>query len=221
MPPSDCLSYFCLLFRSQWSLLLTLLNSWPAAFTPAAICHLVYIFLATIRYLTCERIPTLSMISTDIAALIGFACESVLYGKLTLYQPFSERLNRLGTFVVIFTLSLAFLSWRRRTHAMSWPMIFSTCLLFTLCTVHYALEFNHFYNRLVCSRSHVLIQVDLNLGSSSLWVYPGLEMRQSHSLSPISLSHWLTLSVILSYSTDAGWYGDKIHGSSSPHFLPL
>ena len=96
--------------------------------------------------------PSPPMISTDIAGLIGFACESVLYGKLRLFQLFSRILNYLGAFAVIFILSLVFLSWRRRTHAMSYPMILSTCLPFVLCTVHYALEFNHFYNSLVCSK---------------------------------------------------------------------
>ncbi|KAK7683148.1 hypothetical protein QCA50_013821 [Cerrena zonata] len=72
------------------------------------------------------------MLSNDIAALVGFACESVLY----------------GVYIVIFVLSLAFLSWRRRTRETSWPMIISTCVLFTLCTTHFAIEFNHFYNRL-------------------------------------------------------------------------
>jgi hypothetical protein len=81
-------------------------------------------------------------ISNDIAALIGFACESILYG---LYIP-------------LFLLCILYLTSRRRTQAYNVPMIVATVILFLLCTCHYSLEFNHFYTYLVrLSFSHSLL----------------------------------------------------------------
>jgi len=64
------------------------------------------------------------MISADEAAFIGFIFEGISW----------------GVYLVIFTLSLTFLIWRRTTKRINWRMVFATVLLFTLCTTHYILE---------------------------------------------------------------------------------
>ncbi|KAF8514433.1 hypothetical protein BU17DRAFT_52557 [Hysterangium stoloniferum] len=69
-------------------------------------------------------------INPDLATLIGFACECVLYG---LYS-------------VLFVLSLVFLVWRRRSRNLDAPLVGATCLLFTLCTTHWIIQFVHFVN---------------------------------------------------------------------------
>jgi len=74
----------------------------------------------------------LIMLTNDLAALIGVGCESILY----------------GIYLVIFFLTLSFLTWRRHTREYNVTMIAGTCILFGLCTGHFALEFHHFYTTL-------------------------------------------------------------------------
>ncbi|KAH8087866.1 hypothetical protein BXZ70DRAFT_538501 [Cristinia sonorae] len=71
------------------------------------------------------------MLDNDLAALIGFGCEALMY----------------GIYVVIFVLSLVFLYSGRRTQT-NRLMTLSISILFILCTAHFALEFNHFYRTL-------------------------------------------------------------------------
>jgi len=67
-------------------------------------------------------------LNNDLAALVGFGCEALVYGVYT----------------VIFSLSLVFLHGGRRTNTNRLMVTFTT-FLFLLCTTHFALEFNHFY----------------------------------------------------------------------------
>ncbi|KAF8442448.1 hypothetical protein L210DRAFT_3446785 [Boletus edulis BED1] len=68
-------------------------------------------------------------LSNDLAALIGFACEAVLWGiNLTL-----------------FFVSLAILRHRPLSDNINNPVIYLNCVIFLCCTTHFALEFNHFY----------------------------------------------------------------------------
>ncbi|KAI0828633.1 hypothetical protein BC628DRAFT_83193 [Trametes gibbosa] len=72
------------------------------------------------------------MISNDIAALVGFAVESVLW----------------GVYSVLFVISIGLLMRRSRKGELN-PTVFAIhCLLFAACTTHYAIEFNHFYTTL-------------------------------------------------------------------------
>ncbi|KAG1796262.1 uncharacterized protein HD556DRAFT_1441555 [Suillus plorans] len=68
----------------------------------------------------------------DIAALIGFGCEAVLY----------------GSYCILFIVSWIVLSQKRPSPNLSSPVVFANCLLFFCCTAHFALEFNHFYTTL-------------------------------------------------------------------------
>ncbi|KAI0631205.1 hypothetical protein C8Q77DRAFT_1230388 [Trametes polyzona] len=75
------------------------------------------------------------MISNDIAALVGFACESALW----------------GVYGVLFVISLGLLFRRGRKGELN-PTVFAIhCLLFLASTTHYAIEFNHFYTTLASS----------------------------------------------------------------------
>ncbi|KAG1844823.1 hypothetical protein DFJ58DRAFT_894365 [Suillus subalutaceus] len=69
---------------------------------------------------------------TDLAALIGFGCEAVLY----------------GSYCILFIISWIVLGQNRRSPNLSSPVVFANCLLFFCCTAHFALEFNHYYTTL-------------------------------------------------------------------------
>ncbi|EIW55056.1 uncharacterized protein TRAVEDRAFT_131226 [Trametes versicolor FP-101664 SS1] len=69
-------------------------------------------------------------LSNDISALIGFACETTLW----------------GVYCVLFALSLGLLYRRnQKLGDMNSTILVTHCLLFGASTAHYALEFNHFY----------------------------------------------------------------------------
>ncbi|KAG1744163.1 uncharacterized protein EDB91DRAFT_1124822 [Suillus paluster] len=72
------------------------------------------------------------MLSIDLAALIGFGCEAVLY----------------GCYCVLFVISWVVLGRKRPSLNISNPVVFANCLLFLCCTAHFALQFNHFYTTL-------------------------------------------------------------------------
>ncbi|KAG6334145.1 hypothetical protein ID866_4952 [Astraeus odoratus] len=67
-------------------------------------------------------------LSTDFAAIIGFACEAVLYGANA----------------VLFIVSLVILGNRRRQHSLFHPVVLLNCLIFLCCTTHFGIEFNHY-----------------------------------------------------------------------------
>ncbi|KAI6107990.1 hypothetical protein F5141DRAFT_91603 [Pisolithus sp. B1] len=67
-------------------------------------------------------------LSGDLASLIGFACEAVLYGANA----------------VLFLTSLAILYKRRHKNNILHPVVLLNGLIFLCCTTHFAIEFNHF-----------------------------------------------------------------------------
>ncbi|KAI9570567.1 hypothetical protein HD554DRAFT_353118 [Boletus coccyginus] len=71
-------------------------------------------------------------LTNDLAALIGFACEAVLW----------------GTNATLFLVSVVILRHRRPSDKLNNPVIYLNCLIFLCCTTHFALEFNHFYTTL-------------------------------------------------------------------------
>ncbi|KAJ8453799.1 hypothetical protein ONZ51_g13395 [Trametes cubensis] len=68
------------------------------------------------------------VISNDLAALVGFASEAVLWG-----------IN-----FVLYTASLVLLLRRARSCGLNVPILVLGCALFVSCTAHFALEFSHF-----------------------------------------------------------------------------
>ncbi|KAI1794458.1 hypothetical protein LXA43DRAFT_883760 [Ganoderma leucocontextum] len=74
------------------------------------------------------------MLSNDLAALLGFVCEAILWGSYTVLFIAS-----------VVVLLRRFKAPRRKLNV---PIFFANCLLFASCTAHFALEFNHFYTTL-------------------------------------------------------------------------
>ncbi|KZW04459.1 hypothetical protein EXIGLDRAFT_716413 [Exidia glandulosa HHB12029] len=74
-------------------------------------------------------------LSNSQATFLGFVVESVCYGIYT----------------IVFGTSIAFMTWRRKTKSqtISKVLLFATCLLFLLGTVHFALEFDNAYRTLM------------------------------------------------------------------------
>ncbi|KAI0676374.1 hypothetical protein C8Q78DRAFT_987045 [Trametes maxima] len=72
------------------------------------------------------------LLSNDLAALIGFASEAVLW----------------GAYAIIFTTSLILLLRRAPTRGLNAPILTLGCALFVSCTAHFGLEFYHFVTTL-------------------------------------------------------------------------
>lgn len=121
---------------------------------------------------------------TDIAALIGFGCEAVLYGKDSTSSDVFQRIltgehSRTGSYCILFIVSWIVLSQKRPSPNLSSPVVFANCLLFFCCTAHFALEFNHFYTTLVgfpiksLENTYILIPI-FSIGlNRSRWVFRG------------------------------------------------
>ncbi|EJF59554.1 hypothetical protein BD309DRAFT_1031064 [Dichomitus squalens] len=71
-------------------------------------------------------------LTNDLTALIGFACEATLWGG----------------YAILFIVSIILLRRRSLKTELSTPVVVAHVALFIACTVHYALEFNHFYTTL-------------------------------------------------------------------------
>ncbi|EKM58160.1 uncharacterized protein PHACADRAFT_252245 [Phanerochaete carnosa HHB-10118-sp] len=71
-------------------------------------------------------------VSIDVLVLIGFACESLLY----------------GAYCVLFLASLYVLFYVWGSRGTDRTVVVLHLCLFVACTLHYALEFNHFYTYL-------------------------------------------------------------------------
>lgn len=69
-------------------------------------------------------------VNVDVLALVGFVCESLFY----------------GAYVVLFAASLWVILWIRKNRGANTIIVTLHCLLFVACTLHYALEFAHFYD---------------------------------------------------------------------------
>ena len=91
-------------------------------------------------------------LSNDLAALIGFALESLFYGPPSpIIRDLLPLLTSLtGFYCMLFLASTTVLLWWRRKHrSFNLPMVVANFALFLCCTTHYAIEFNHFYTTLV------------------------------------------------------------------------
>ncbi|KAI0355982.1 hypothetical protein OH77DRAFT_1495782 [Trametes cingulata] len=100
------------------------------------------------------------VLSNDLAALIGFASEAVLW----------------GVYAVIFTTSLILLLRRAPTRGLNVPILALGCVLFASCTAHFALEFQHFVTTLrdtgvtgFADETKVLVGADILISLSDLF----------------------------------------------------
>ena len=92
-------------------------------------------------------------VDVDVLALIGFACESLFYGAHA-RQPSREAhaltdCGSTGAYCVLFAASIYVLYSVKKSRGLNKVIVTLHCCLFTACTLHYALEFNHYYTILV------------------------------------------------------------------------
>lgn len=90
----------------------------------------------------------------DILALIGFVLESLFYGSSsTLHLDFNNyQLSLAGFYCPLFAISIFTLFSFRDVRRINGIVIVLHCSLFIACTLHYALEFDHFHSYLVRPR---------------------------------------------------------------------
>ena len=91
-------------------------------------------------------------LTNDMAALMGFALESLFYGSFYKFLVFSVHVTQspTGFYCMLFLASTTVLLWWRRKHTnINVPMAVANFTLFLCCTTHFAIEFNHFYTTLV------------------------------------------------------------------------
>ncbi|KAJ7101435.1 hypothetical protein B0H15DRAFT_756419, partial [Mycena belliarum] len=91
----------------------------------------------------------------DQATFLGFAFEAIFY----------------GIYLILFGIAIAVLTRRRPANKESrLPMLAVTCWMFSLCTVHFALNFNNVYNGLmVHPRPHIAAETKLLAGADMLF----------------------------------------------------
>ena len=93
-------------------------------------------------------------LTNDLAALIGFAGEGTLWGKLCLFSWLAVYIeasepSHTGAYTILFISSVILLFKGRKSVHLPIPVVAAHVALFVTCTVHYAIEFNHFYTTLV------------------------------------------------------------------------
>ena len=98
----------------------------------------------------------MTIISNDMAALVGFACETFFYGAFpasagkTSFAHFP-----LGCYTVLFALSIYLMfHGPRRGIGVNKPIFIISGFLYLSCSTHFALEFSHFYQVLVCANPY-------------------------------------------------------------------
>jgi len=96
-------------------------------------------------------------VNPDQATFLGFGLEGVAY----------------GVNVVLFGIATHVLLLRRSrgNRSSNLPIFAFTCLMFALCTVHYALNFNNVYDgTMVHVRPHISEETHLLVGADSIWL---------------------------------------------------
>jgi len=96
-------------------------------------------------------------ISNDMAALVGFGCEAFFYGAFPASTGKTSWVAHfpLGCYTVLFALSIYLMfQGPRRGIGFNKPIFIISGLLYLSCSTHFALEFSHFYQVLVCADSY-------------------------------------------------------------------
>ncbi|KAJ6535091.1 hypothetical protein B0H19DRAFT_1184935 [Mycena capillaripes] len=97
---------------------------------------------------------TFHTVSTDQATFLGFGLEAIFYG-----------IN-----LILFGISLSVLREPRpETRATRIPMLAITCLMFSLCTTHFGLNFNNVYDGLMVHPRHISEETHLLAGADMLF----------------------------------------------------
>lgn len=154
-------------------------------------------------------------IDSDMAALVGFGCEAFLYGAFLSSTSESIAQFSLGCYTVLFAVSiyLMFIGPRRGSRV-NIPILIISVLLYLSCSAHFALEFDHFYETLVCISPYQSFSITEYPCS-----YPQVSMasqaRHTPSLALICSSQSPISWANLSSSIVVGCCGLRIMGSSS------
>ncbi|KAJ7757965.1 hypothetical protein B0H16DRAFT_1885414 [Mycena metata] len=95
-------------------------------------------------------------VNPDQATFLGFGLEGVAYG-----------IN-----VILFGIAIRFLLRRRSrgNQVSNLAILAFSCLMFALCTVHYALNFNNVYNGTMVHVRHISDETPLQLGADTIWL---------------------------------------------------
>ena len=158
-------------------------------------------------------------INADMAALVGFGCEAFFYGAFSANtRETSLSFISLGCYTVLFAMSVYLMfNGPRRGNGVNRPIFIISILLYLSCSTHFALEFSHFFDVLVCTtpyRSYAITEHCCRVPQASR----ASAKRQTPLLVLISSSQSLISLVKLSSSTAVGCCGPRIMGSSSFHF---
>ena len=96
-------------------------------------------------------------INTGMAALVGFGCEAFFYGAF-ITNNWKDKLIAhfpLGCYTILFALSIYLMfHGPRRGIGYNKPIITLSGLLYLSCSAHFAIEFSHFYQALVCANPY-------------------------------------------------------------------
>ncbi|EIN13036.1 hypothetical protein PUNSTDRAFT_131261 [Punctularia strigosozonata HHB-11173 SS5] len=76
-------------------------------------------------------------ITTNESTFLGFGFEMTLY----------------GIYLVVFSMAIMLLTWKRRTESISVFYVFFCCLLFSCCSIHALIRFRYMYKDLVQERN--------------------------------------------------------------------
>jgi hypothetical protein len=151
-------------------------------------------------------------LTRDMAALVGFVCEAVLYGSFS-----ASTANKLiahfsvGCYTILFALSIYLkLKSSHRWNAVNNPIFVLGVLLFLACTTHFALEFHHFYYALVCAMQYFSYAFSRHSCYRIPRASRDSETRKMASSEPFSSSQSRISWVNLSSSTAAGCCGPGV-----------
>ena len=94
-------------------------------------------------------------ISNDMAALVGFVCETFFYGSLFARRDKSFAHSTLACYTMLFATAVYLkLNGPEDQRSVGRPLFIITVLLYLVCSAHFAVQFAHFYNALVCAMTY-------------------------------------------------------------------
>jgi hypothetical protein len=153
----------------------------------------------------------------DMLSLVGFGCESFLYGSFIACTSETKLIahSSLGCYTILFAMFVYLkLNSPDRTNSVKGLLFIMSVLLYLSSSGHFALEFFHFNQALVCAipyLSHAISEYHSRVPQVSR---DSRIIIQAPSLAPVSSSHSQVSSVILSFCTAVGCCGARIIGSS-------
>ena len=94
-------------------------------------------------------------ISNDMAALVGFVCETFFYGSFIARRDKSFAHSPLACYTMLFAAAVYLkLNGPEDQRSVGRPLFVIAVLLYLVCSAHFAVQFAHFYNALVCAMTY-------------------------------------------------------------------